>query len=1013
MVAVDDGDSTTTQDVDRSPSILGDMATLPGDGVEPHRGELEIPTRIGRYVVRGVLGHGGMSTVLEAYDGTLDREIALKILHRGTDVEQGSRLIREAQALARLSHPNVVQVYEVGTVDGQTFIAMERIRGRTLQQWQEQRPPWRECVKVYVQAGRGLAAAHAVGLVHRDFKPSNCIVDDVGQVRVLDFGLARERMATVDHERATAAREDPRAMPSSSLSSSLTQTGAVLGTLAYMPLEQLDGRPVNERSDQFSLCASLYEAVYGERPFEGTTVGKLTLSLMSGEVRPVPRGSSVPARLRRALLRGLASAPEDRWPSVAALLDELTRIAAPRRARWLVLGLGGGMALLGGGLWQHAHMEARCEGSREQLVEAWGEPQRAAVAAALESTALPYAAHTWARIEPKLDAYADAWVDHHRDACEASLVRGVQTQTVMDLRMGCLSTRRIALREVVEILAHADASVVEHAVALVAELPSLDRCDDVEALQAEVPPPEDPATAARVTALRERLAEVAVLVAARRDQDARAAFDASFAELEALGYAPLQAEARLWRGQILLAQAHYAEAEQELVAAYSQAVEHGHEQVAAMASDRLVDAVGSSQARHAEGHQWGITAMALAKRQGPAAVANTLGDLGELLRHQGSYDEAREHHERALALREQVLEPEDPKIAMSLAKVGGVLHLQGRYEEALALYERALAIEERALGHEHPQRMDTLKSLGAMLDEQGKLGQALGYLEQALAIGEQALGRDHPSVAAVLINMGIVFRRQGRFDEALASYERALAIFTKAMGADHPNVAATRLNLGAMFEEQGRHSEALAEFERAYATFVKTVGLEHPNVATLLDNMGVALQGLDRFEEALDHHQRALVIKERTLGPDHPEVARALNNIALIELEHAELAAAREHAQRALAIQEKAWGRDHPDVARSLNAIALVEVAAGQLAAARPLSERALAILEASEAPAKQRAMARLVLAKCLWGPTRAERERAIARAEEAREILAAQGEHEELDQVDAWLEAHRITATR
>jgi eukaryotic-like serine/threonine-protein kinase len=956
--------------------------------------------------------------VLEAHDDALDREIALKILHRGTRAEQGSRLIREAQALARLSHPNVVQVYEVGTVDGQTFIAMERIRGRTLQEWQARRPPWRECVQVYLQAGRGLAAAHAVGLVHRDFKPSNCIVDHAGQVRVLDFGLARERMNKVLQEGAAEPRDDSRS-GSSSWSSTLTQTGAVLGTLAYMPLEQLNGHPADERSDQFSLCASLYEALYGQRPFDDGSAGKLTLALLQGQIRAAPPGARVPARLRRVLLRGLATAPEARWPSVDALLAELSRLVAPRRARFIVVGLGGGLAVLGGALWQQSRTEARCEASQELLAGAWDERQRDAVEAALEATAVPYAADTWSRIEPKLDAYANAWVEHQRDACEASLVRGVQTEAVMSLRMGCLSTRRLALREVVEVLAHADAGVVEHAVALVAELPGLDRCDDVEALQAEVPPPEDPAMAARVSALREELAQIVALVAASRYDAALLEIDAIAGEVETLGHAPLQAEVRLHRGEILLGQAHYAEAEQALVQAYALAVEHGHEQVAAEAATRLVEAVGGPQARYSEGRQWGVTAMALAKRQGPAAVARTLDGLGEVSRHQGSYDDAVDHHQRALALREHSGAADDPAMAETLTHLGNALRAQGRYEEALAQYSKALEIQQRALGRDHPQLAATLSSLGTVVEEQGNYEQALGYQEQALAIWEQALGREHPAVAATLINMGIVLRHQGRLDDARAAYERALAIFTTAMGPDHPNVAATRLNLGVVLERQGRHAEAFAEFQHAHGIFVKSVGADHPNVATVLDNMGAALQGLHRYDEALDHHQRALAIKERVLGPDHPDVARSLGNVGRISTEQGKPSEALVHLQRSLAIFEKVWGPDHPEVANTLGYMALAEVARDQPAAGRAWAERAVVILDKSEASPAPRAMASFVLAQCSWGPTpaeralaveRAERALAVERAERARDGFAALGEpsREELAAVDAWLLEHR-----
>jgi predicted Ser/Thr protein kinase len=278
----------------------------------------------GRYLVLGTLGRGAMGTVLEAYDSQLERRLAIKVLHADTSARDAKRLVREAQALAKLSHPNVVQVYEVGEVQGQVFIAMERARGHSLQRWQKQRHPWQECVRVYMQAARGLAAAHGVGLVHRDFKPGNCIVDDQGRVRVLDFGLARK--LDLIHPSLPSPIE-PKTL------SQLTTPGAVLGTLAYMPLEQLQGQPADARSDQFSFCVSLYEAIYGERPFRGDSVAATT----GGLLRRPPNGIRVPSRLRRLLLRGLSVEPQGRWPSMDVLLLELEGLVPRRRPWWSAL----------------------------------------------------------------------------------------------------------------------------------------------------------------------------------------------------------------------------------------------------------------------------------------------------------------------------------------------------------------------------------------------------------------------------------------------------------------------------------------------------------------------------------------------------------------------------------------------------------------------------------------------------------------------------------------------------
>jgi len=311
-----------------------ETVTMLGLAVQQLLGKPNDPRRVGRYVIQGVLGRGGMGTVLAAYDERLDRRLAVKLLHPEVARSHAKRLVAEAKALAKLSHPNVVQVYEVGEDQGQWFIAMELVSGQTLRKWQKQRPPWWVCIKTYLQAGAGLAAAHAAGLTHRDFKPENCILDDDGRVRVLDFGLVRETDEQVETRPPNGAKDETAGAESTEVPQ--TRVGVVLGTLGYIALEQLQGRPANVKSDQFSFCASLYEALYGERPFEDDTVGELASVLAVGRVRPPPRGSRVPAKLRRVLLRGLATRAEDRWPSMAALLAELQRLVVARPLRWLV-----------------------------------------------------------------------------------------------------------------------------------------------------------------------------------------------------------------------------------------------------------------------------------------------------------------------------------------------------------------------------------------------------------------------------------------------------------------------------------------------------------------------------------------------------------------------------------------------------------------------------------------------------------------------------------------------------
>ena len=306
------------------------------------------PVRIGRYRVEGRLGSGAMGVVYSAVDERLGRRLAIKLLHESFagDPTGRARLLREAQAMARLRHENVVLIYDVGTHgdgDEQVFIAMELVEGRTLDRWLREAPRrWDDVLARFLQAGRALAAAHRAGVLHRDFKPENVLVDAAGRVRVLDFGLARALAGPAEGD------------PADSLSEPLTRTGSILGTPAYMAPEQLRGEQTDARADQFSFCVALYEALYGERPFGSVP------RFAPVEITHVPKDSKVPTRVRRALLRGLADTPEERHADMDALLAALN----PRIASWHIVAalVVGGLLVIGGvglGAWLSAALDPR------------------------------------------------------------------------------------------------------------------------------------------------------------------------------------------------------------------------------------------------------------------------------------------------------------------------------------------------------------------------------------------------------------------------------------------------------------------------------------------------------------------------------------------------------------------------------------------------------------------------------------------------------------------------------
>ncbi|MEM9462339.1 MAG: tetratricopeptide repeat-containing serine/threonine-protein kinase [Myxococcota bacterium] len=1000
-------------------------------------------TTLGRYVVLGALGQGGMGIVYEAFDRTLDRKVAIKVLHEDLGRDQTARLLREAQAMAKLSHPNVVPVFEANTVDGQTFVVMELVGGQTLRQWmcQDPRPDWRQCVEVFIGAGEGLAAAHAAGLVHRDFKPSNVLIDDHGRARVLDFGLARwsdvEAMSSDNvgylgtpvenapyrdgptyagtSRGTTLDTEDDKPI----LDQALTKTGVVMGTPAYMPPEQMQGGEVDASCDQFSFCVSLYEAVYGERPFAGRTLTGLMDAIMRGDIRPIPTGSLVPTLLSAILLRGLATDPKERWPSMEVLLHELRTLVAPRTRRWMTMGVMTGLVALGGGLalGQYAQVKERCTGAQAQMDGVWDDARRERVRAAILGTGRSFAASTWERIEPQLTAYANAWIKTHTAACEATSMHGEQPHKVLDLRMRCLGERRAALRATVDVLADADDEVVTKAVRIVADLPALTRCDDLEWLEQQsqrVPPPDDPDVAEAVEALRVRLTEIKAMQKAGRYAEGLEAAEAVMEQADRLGYPPLVAEVLYRRGELRESTGQYDEAEQDLRQAYTLAVHHQHDLVALDAVQYLTFVVGTRLARHAEGRHWGETkALPLAQRSGdPLQEAHALNNLGGVFDSLGDYKSARDYHQRALAIYEKALGPDHPHIAKNLDDLGGVFDSLGDYKSALDCHQRALANYEKALGPEHPYVAGSLMNLGHVLSSQGDYERAREHYQRTLAIMEKALGPDHPHVAGSLTSLGNVFSSQGDHERAREHHQRALAIHEKALGPNHPNTIQILTSLGNVSAHQGDYERARAHHQRALAIREKVLGPDHPHVAMSLHNLGSASLYLGDNKSAWDYNQRALAIYEKALGPDHTSVAASLGNLGNILVSLGDYQSARDHYQQALAIDEKALGLDHPHVAYSLIGLAGVALEIGDSKSAQAHAERAVSILEAATLAPEILANARFVLARALWS-TRSERTRARMLAEQTRETLANTEDPGEsnidLGEVETWLATHRV----
>ena len=809
--------------------------------------------------------------------------------------------------MAQLSHPNVVQIHDVGEHDGELFLTMELIRGATLDVWLAELGParvratrWREIVATFVEAGRGIAAAHAAGLVHRDFKPSNVLVGDIG-TKVSDFGLARG-----EHEEGESESGQSDEVPSRALHERMTETGALIGTPAYLAPEQLGARRATAASDQFSFCVALYEALLGERPFVGEDLRTLAASLLAGRRRPLPEAHAIPSWLLAVIDRGLAVEPSDRWPSMDALLDALLDDPARRRRRRLALGVLAvacvGIAAAFGG--HELHERGRCEALGQDIDVIWNPQTRERLAAAFERSGAPEAASTWARVEPQIDAWTKTWRDARTSACHEAREqpeRGHRRET-------CLDRERWQLEALLDVFAAADRATVIEAVMAVADLPALERCEAATWLAADVSLQVEPELEQRSVELRRELARVFALERAGRHAEALALAQRSVDAAEQLDDPLVQSEALAKLGGIRYRVADFAGAEQALLAGHFLAGRVEHARVGYATARDLAWVVGVRLARPDEGRVW------------LEHARMNLARMGE--------------------------DPErEPEVFVML---GELEDADGSPQAALLAHERALALREQTLGLEHPEIADSLINIGRIQTTLGD-ARALATLERGRELAIASLGLEHPVVATADNELGVLLVRLGRVDEGVAAYRRAAATRERAMGPSDPGLAMTLSNLAAALNGQGQLLESLLLLERAVAILEQALGPEHPDTLAATINFAVAKAEFGEIDVALDLLRRTLARAERVLGRDDAMVGAVLANIAYWLEQRGDHSGALPLRVRVLAIDEALLGSDHLEVAADLDALARSYAGVGELEQAEASRARALAIREAAD----------------------------------------------------------------
>ena len=609
---------------------------------------------VGRFRVLGRLGAGGMGVVYEAYDPDLSRGVALKLVN--VAAKDRETALAEAKALARLSHPNVVPIYDVGLERDRVYLVMELVRGKTLRDWAARRTP-REILEMYQQAGRALAAAHACGLVHRDFKPENALVGGDGRVRVVDFGLACE---ADDPDRATSERR------------------AAAGTPRFMAPEIKAGAAVTPAADQYSFCVALVEA-------------------LAGAAEPAPR------RIAVVLKRGCAADPSQRFAAMAELLRALAR--DPARMRRRVAAVGGLAASVGAitfFLGRYAPSDVGgCDEGAARLDAVWS---RVARTSALDRVASfgEYGRSLRITLERGLGDHAARWVPEFRAAC-LDHQRRAESSVLSDRRTACLDEGRHALAEVRKLVTTAEAADLVQLPRAVQSMPDPAACSDLTALASDVEPPP-PGLASAISQVRQRIIKASIQLGAGRDDEALASAAGAVAVARLLGYGPVLADALLVAGhaqQNLVPKASVP----ILTEAMTVANQAHRREVAIEAWARRAFALAvSSDPDHASAGADFVESEARASAPHSLALALLYNNLGNVALGKERRAEARDYFARALAESQQVTGPGALELVVARVNLGMVTDDRAAGDRLIA---QAAAERADHLGAEHPDTLDT------------------------------------------------------------------------------------------------------------------------------------------------------------------------------------------------------------------------------------------------------------------------------------------------------------------
>lgn len=941
-------------------TVVGDAGDYPPLAFIP-------PSKVDRYEIGREVGAGGLGVVFEAWDPKLERSVAVKLVRpRAGNPRGAERFLREAQALARLNHPNVVSVYSHGTCDdaATVYVVMQFINGQTLAQWSEEPRSFEEIRDVYLAAGEGLAAAHAQGVVHRDFKPGNVMIDARGNVQVLDFGLAQVAGP------GTRSAVDSDAWPldlDESADERLTQDGVVMGTPRYMAPEQHMGRHVDAASDQFSFCLAMLRTLRrGREVYDAKGHRDLAAAKLRQQVTARASGDLAPEWLEEVLLRGLCGKPQDRWPSMKALLDALRH--NPRRVWPFVAGVG---LLCAGAIGLAMPSDdVDCTRGASRIAAAWAEVDEDEVRAAFSSDLGPKrGAEAFERLRSTFEVDAEAWADVYTRTCTEHAAGRLES-VAFDGRMACLRSRAGQREALLGQLGEGDGVA-----ARLVQLGPIADCTQDDALADRNPLPQGADLRAKVIDVRAELSKVPVLARDGDFEGARAVLEAQRVAAEEIGFAPLSAEIHKAAGELRSERGDYEPAAESFEEGLSIAVSSGHDLIAVECAAALVHLYALRLNRIDDAKQMLARSRALLESAGdPAHLRWRVGSVEALLLHrEQSYEEAKRVLERLIPTLPRETQWQRYQLTTLLNNLGLQYQQLGEYDKAVETLEEALSLRSALFGAGHPKNGALHLNIGNTLTRGTKPEEAEPHFDRAIELMTMGYGEDHVELSRPYISRGVVRKKQGRFEEARADYEHALSLLEGKGSAQQE--AMVLANLGNLDKRTGRLESALQRHQQALAIREEQLGPKSIEVADSLSDIGSLHRGAKRYALAREHYARSASIKLDVYGPDHPSmlaVHLSAANLALDEEQLTEAKVALEEGQR---IIERNGSRSST-VGLTLQALGRLRMAEGAEDDAVDALERALSMLTEVRASSQLRGGARFELAKALWATGDAARAR-------------------------------------